>query len=318
VRHHARNRARGIGAVVRACGLPVACASLVFAWPSPGRPPAPGTPIEPTEPIEAPESDPESGELFPHVAIDRAEGFVDVAGYVPIVTAAFEDERPPDVLLELVVAGFAGGRDHETLVTTKARASHVHAALLVLGLEPGGPGTWEETYDEANERWVVRGTPPEGPAIDIQFRWTDPQTGEARTADPREWVRHIETNETLPDEPWRFAGSIFVRRQGRERYDADFTGTIVGLCQFGSEVLGFAEPYHHDQALQRPIWFARNEAVPPFGTEVTVRLRPVQEACGDEQRPAEQPSEREPGQSGPASPADSADPAEPTIGDADG
>ena len=260
----------------------VVCAAVVVGLLSTGlsgadRPPLPGTPVTPTEPIAAPEGAPQRGQLFPHVFVDLEERFVEVAGIVPIVTAAPEGGPPPEVLLELVVTGFAGGRDHESLVSTRARASHIHAGLLLLGLEPGEPGTWDESYDENAERWTSTPTPPEGPGVAIELRWADPATGEEHTAEPRDWIRNIDTDEAFPDGVWRFAGSLFVIRQGRERYDADFTGTIVGLCQFGSEVLGFEQPFHHDQAYEHPIWFARNEAVPPFGTEIRVRLVPIED-----------------------------------------
>lgn len=259
-----------------AMAMTVASGVLAVALSGGAHPPLPGTPVTPSEPITAPADAPERGELFPHVFVDLELGFVEVAGIVPIVTDPPEGDPPPEVLLELVVTGFAGGRDHESLVSTRARASHVHAALLLLGLDPGKPGTWDESYDKSAERWISTPTPPEGPAVSVEFRWADPETGDERTAEPREWIRNVRTNEAFPEGAWRFAGSLFVVRQGRERYDADFTGTIIGLCQFGSEVLGFERPFHHDQAYETPIWFARNEAVPPFGTDVRVRLVPIE------------------------------------------
>lgn len=280
-----------------------------------GRPPAPGDPVEPTEQLTPPPIDAEWTDrvrVFEHVWIDRAEGYVDVAGIVPIVTSsntgthgradedADGDDRgddadaeddadrgddraaTADVLLELIVTGFAGGRDHESLVMTRAQASHVHAALLLLGVEPGDPGRWTERVDDETDEWSAVPTPPSGPRLLVELRWRDAETGEERTASPGEWIRHADGETPFPDAGWVFAGSQFVRRQGQVRYDADFTGTIVGLAQFGSEVVAFSQPYHHDESYQEPMWFAKNDAVPPFGTDVTVRLSVDDDSAEDE------------------------------------
>ena len=39
-----------------------------------------------------------------------------------------------------------GGPEHESVLRTSAKASHIHAGLLMLGLEPGSP----MRFDEAN------------------------------------------------------------------------------------------------------------------------------------------------------------------------
>jgi hypothetical protein len=238
------------------------------------------------------------------VVAHAEEQWIETEGIVPIVTEPeFEGSPEPDVLLELVVTSRGGGRDHESLVVTAARPSHVHAALLLIGLEPGRPGRWKQ-HMQADGSITVEGVPPEGPRVSVEFRWEDDETGEERRADPRSWVRRIDTGEPLPDsEGWAFAGSQFVRRQGEERYDADYTGTLVGLAQFGSEVLAWSEPYHHDQAQQRPLWFADNDEVPRFGTEVTVRLtafdadeddEPAGERAPDDGTDADDASDPEP------------------------
>ena len=255
--------------------LPAALALAVLgsAFGQASRPPAPGDPIEPTRPIERPSTGGEwPREVLPGVRAHPAEGWVEFDGFVPIVTDREDpNDAEPEVLLELIVTSRGGGRDHESLVLTDARPSHVHAALLLLGIEAGEPGRWRERETESGAV-EADPEPPTGPRLGVELRWVDPETGEGRRERPGAWVRHHETGEPLPERAFVFAGSQFVRRQGQERYDADFTGTLVGLAQFGSEVVAWSEPYHHDQALQEPIWFANNRAVPPFGKAVTVRL----------------------------------------------
>jgi hypothetical protein len=273
------------------------CASNLAA----AQPPAPGEPIEPTTPIEAPEVEaPETGQpewprrVLPGVLVHAEERWVEIDGFVPIATSPeFEGAPEPDVLLEVVVTARGGGRDHEALVLTDAKPSHVHASLMLLGLEPGEPGKWREIEGEGGAM-EIEPVPPRGDRVGVEIRWEDEATGEERSVTPGDWIRHIETGETPGEEEWVFAGSQFVLRESEERYDADFTGTLVGLAQFGSEVVAWSKPYHHEQAVQRPIWFARNEAVPAFGTEVTVRLSAVDDGSEDEESNAEpSPSEGE-------------------------
>lgn len=211
-------------------------------------------------------------ELFPNVTVHAPERWVEFAGIVPISTSPDVPGAPdPDVLLELVATTPPGGRDHESLVLTEAKPSHVHAALLVLNLQPGSPGEWR-TIVAPDGTPRVEGSAPTGPRLEPQLRWTDPASGELHTAHPSEWIRHIDTGERPPSDPLVFAGSRFVLRQNERRYDADFTGTLVGLAQFGAETVAWPTPYHHDEATQAPVWFADNGAVPPFGTPVALRL----------------------------------------------
>ncbi|MEC9373454.1 MAG: hypothetical protein VYC34_06390, partial [Planctomycetota bacterium] len=80
-------------------------------------------------------------EVYPHVRVDVERGLVELEGSVPIVA---NDPEAPVVYLELI-ACIPDTKEHEVVVVTGARPSHVHAALLMIGLEPGRPGfyTWE-------------------------------------------------------------------------------------------------------------------------------------------------------------------------------
>ncbi|MEO0716433.1 MAG: YdjY domain-containing protein, partial [Planctomycetota bacterium] len=186
-----------------------------------------------------------------------------VAGTVPIDT---KNDSAPDVYLEVVLCA-RDSKEHEALVMTDALASHVHAALLLIGAEPGSPGAIPREGDRVA---------PVGDAVRVELVTLDGDGGEV-VHDPRSWVRRAGGG-TLSDAAgigWVFAGSRMAERQGAEVYDADGTGLIVGLHTFGSEVVALGAVWSPDSGLDEPEWLAANDAVPAQGTPVAVRLSRV-------------------------------------------
>jgi len=212
-----------------------------------------------------------------HVRVDAVHRFVEFDGIVPVDC---HHEDTPDVFLE-VVACTKGTREHEALVMTEAQPSLVHAAMLLIGLEPGSPGA-PRTRREAP---IL----PEGDSIRVEFVWRDSSGGEI-VSDASDWIRHVETGETFGGSGWVFAGSRIVETQGREFYDADGTGLLIGLATFanarieeatmGGATVALADPFSPEAGMAEPVWIANPERVPAFGTAVVVRLSA--EASGDE------------------------------------
>jgi len=203
---------------------------------------------------------------FPHIRVDAEARTVEFDARVPIT---LDDPDAPFVYLE-VVACIPDTKEHEALLVTQARPSHIHAALLLLGLEPGQPGRWEWEGD------TLRSHPPEGPFVRVEFIY-DSAAEERVVASPQEWIVNAETGEPFPAGDWRFAGSRMVQWQGREFYDADGAGTLIGLTTFGSETLAWPEMISHEAAIEEPVWIANPMATPPLDTPVTVRLTPLGE-----------------------------------------
>ena len=120
-----------------------------------------------SDPAPTPHADPRSelrpgpalapGELFPAITLDRAAGHVDVRGRVI---------GGPVEWLELLACR-PGTREHESVVTLDARAEHLHAALLLLGLTPGAPADARWEGDELVQ------TPPRGPELKVFFVFDD-------------------------------------------------------------------------------------------------------------------------------------------------
>lgn len=209
-------------------------------------------------PIQAGDSEPELVKVFPFVRAVPEGGVVEFDGFVPVDA---HDPETPDVYLE-VIACAVDTREHESLVATRARPAHIHAALLLAGGEPGAPGRFE-WRDEAMLRH-----PPRGQRVRVDLL----VPGSPRVpSDPGRWIRD-HSGRGLGEHPWVFAGSREVERSGRVVYDADGTGQIVGLHTFGSEVVAWARVAHPDSGVDEPEWLADARVVPVFGTPVTVRL----------------------------------------------
>ncbi len=223
-------------------------------------------------------------EVFPHVRIDRAARFVEFDAKAAVDA---HDPVSPRVYLE-VVCCTPDTREHEALVVTAARPAHIHAALLMLGLEPGAPGL----VDFRGPRVV--GRPPTGAGLTLEFHWRD-AAGTARRATSEDWIVSIETDKPFAPIPlggadapvpgvwgetggWVFAGSRFVTRRDpvtgepREVYDADGTGVVIGLTTFGSEMIAWRQVLSPESTITAPTWVIRNPAYPRLGTHVVVRV----------------------------------------------
>ncbi|MGF1634054.1 MAG: YdjY domain-containing protein, partial [Phycisphaerae bacterium] len=197
---------------------------------------------------------------FPFITIDRA------AGEVRIEAEVIDVQMP----LEFFMVS-RGGPDHESVVRTDARPSHIHAALLLLGLEPGSP----VRYSEAADRWL----PPSGPPVQIFAEWE----GQARIPATR-LMKRIEGTATMPARTWVFAGS---RMLDEGDYAADITGQLVAIVNFDYSVLDVAGLVSNaNETLE---WEANKALLPEPGTAVTVVLKPVEAAAAgvDREAPAE-------------------------------
>lgn len=219
---------------------------------------------------------PNSNEPFPGVRVDLAAKTVEFEGVIPI------DVRNPDgtpIFLE-TVACTPDTREHEALVTTTARPSDIHAALLMIGLEPGKPGGFvprDEPKDPSGKPGAgahrptrFDAVPPEGDAVKVEFIVA--REGNEVVEPAQSWIAHDRTLAPMPDAGFVFAGSRFVKREGKERYDADGAGTLIGLHTFGSETIAWRGVMSPEAGVEEPVWVAHPERTPPVGTRIRVRL----------------------------------------------
>lgn len=200
---------------------------------------------------------------FPHIRVDGEARTVEFDAMVPIT---LDDPDAPFVYLELI-ACTPNTKEHETLVVTAALPSHIHAALLLVGLEPGAPGEWSWEDDQ------LVPSAPTGPRVRIEFIYE--RDGRQTVSRPQDWIVNANTNEPFPDGDWVFAGSRIIEWRGEAFYDADGAGTLIGLTTFGSEVLAWPEMISPEAAIEAPVWIANPATTPPFETSVIVRLTAV-------------------------------------------
>lgn len=207
-----------------------------------------------------------------HIRIDRENRTIEFDGFVPVDAHI---EGAPNLYLEVMVST-PDVRAHEALVASRASAADIHAALLLIGLEPGATGSW--TWDGAK----VKTNPPTGPGVEVRFRWKD-ERGESHDDLASDWVVSAVTGARLTDsvsadEPrWVFAGSKMVARNGREWYAAEAEGTIVGLHTFGSETIAWRGVYSPSAEVLDPEWIADPTRVPRAKTDVVVVIRALAE-----------------------------------------
>jgi len=196
-------------------------------------------------------------DAFPHIRVSTALRTVEVDGAVSDLAHPSDPDK--DFYLEQFVCK-RGTKDHESPIVTDAAPSHIHAALLLLGAEPGSPATW--TYPDG----VPTVSPPTGPEVDVLF------IVDGAEVDPRNWAVDRTTGARFPAGRWVFAGSTERTNAGRTFYEADAAGTIVGLASFGSEVIAWADPISHEEEAGDLRWVARREVLPDPGTPITIRL----------------------------------------------
>lgn len=210
-------------------------------------------------------------ELFPGVRVDVAQRVVEFDATVPIAVRQISAgvRREMQIYLEVIVCQ-RDSREHEALAVTRAKASHIHAALLALNLVPGAPGSW--SWNGAR----LSSTPPTGDPVEVTFVLE--RNGFLTEEPAASWVRSDRTDRTLASQSFDrflFSGSRFIEHQGREAYAADLDGTIVGLTAFGDETIAWSAMYNPDATVEAPHWFADPAKVPDFGTPLRVRIRPA-------------------------------------------
>ncbi len=227
---------------------------------------------------------PSSPELFPGIHADLAAKSIDFdARITPMLV---KDDRAPFFFLE-VIACSPNTREHETLIVTDIKPSHLHAALLLIGLTPGEPAKWT-----LKDKTLIS-TPPTGDRITVRITYTD-KDGRTVEADPLDWITSsrnqtsfasaesaIAKSTDLAAPGWVFAGSKFIKRPSptdpsappQDFYDADGSGTIIGLTTFGSEVIAWSRVISPDAATTEPEWIADFTKTPPADTKVKVRIR---------------------------------------------
>lgn len=214
-------------------------------------------------------------EEAPAASSQFVQPFPGVSVRVNPPTVEIESIRCLDVGFLEQIACSPNTREHEALVVVMAKPSHIHAAMLMAGFEPGAPGKW--IYHDEEKRIEVR--PPTGPKVRVMMRYE--KDGKTIEEPAVKWIRDHLGEQTFPDKPWIFAGSLFAENPEfmgpGEHYVADETGSIIGLVTFGDELLGYSEVIADQEDVTPAEWEVDDRAAPPVDTKVTIVITPWEE-----------------------------------------
>lgn len=214
------------------------------------------------------------------VTINREKLYIDVEAKVCLRVGEF---------LEMF-ACTKDTREHESIVVVDAQPSTMHLGLLLLGLEPGKPLSYDVSVDPPKL------VPATGPKIGVYIVQTI--DGKEKETPANEWVKDNKTGKKMKDNTWLFAGSAQTTYEGKPLYLADVNGSVVSLVNFGDDLLTRDNQLTQDNASHDKVWAPNTDAIPKVGTKVILRLRaekpePGEEAEGEaaegaaEEKPAE-------------------------------
>ncbi len=203
---------------------------------------------------------PGAGEVrpLPGVMIDREKGYVELDARVVLREGKW---------LELL-ACTPGSKEHESILTVTARPSHIHLALLILGIEPGSPMQWHWQGDQFHV------TPPLGPKLAITLHYTNDKD-QAVQVPANQWVRDQKDDKLLEGNHWLFTGSRSETIDDKVVYRADINGSAISIVNFGDDLLARPTTMTHQD--DHATWAANTAAIPPVGTKVVIRLTVVKE-----------------------------------------
>lgn len=165
-----------------------------------------------------------------------------------------------ELALEYLVC-VAGTSEHETVLRSNAKPSHVHLALLMIGLEPGEP----LRFSQSDRRWL----PPRGPKLKINCEFV--KDGRSLSVPAHQMMRNLKTKKPLPPTTWVFAGS---RLMEDGVYAADITGHLISVVNFEHATVDIAELRSSNNELLE--WEVNPEAVPKRQTTVWVVIEPAE------------------------------------------
>ncbi|MFK7790098.1 MAG: YdjY domain-containing protein [Phycisphaeraceae bacterium] len=191
------------------------------------------------------------------ITINAEKSYVDVAATVCLRRGDF---------LEMF-ACTKDTREHESILVIDAAPSQMHLGLLLLGIEPGKPLSYDRAFDPPKL------VPAQGPEVGV-FIVVKLDNVE-REIPANRWVQDNKTEEMMQGNTWLFAGSQFAEFQDKPVYQADLNGSAISLVNFGDDLLTLPNKMTDANESHGKVWAPRTKAIPQVGTKVTIRLRPI-------------------------------------------
>jgi len=162
----------------------------------------------------------------------------------------------PGILIEVLVCT-PSGKTHETVMTVDCVPSNVHAALLLIGLQPGRPVAYKD-----------KKYGPTGDRVKISARWTE--NGNTRIVRAEDLLYNVKHKRAMEHQYWIFCGSV-MDPQRDQPYLADLTGNIVTTFNDPATVIDNpSEAGMDDDMLE-----INAKVCPAPGTKVTLIIEPA-------------------------------------------
>jgi hypothetical protein len=146
------------------------------------------------------------------------------------------------------------GKRHESVFVLEVDPTHLHVALLLLGLEPGG-----------NLRFQGDAHRPAGAPVEVEVRWS--AGGRDRSARLEESAWDIPKRRPMESHPWVFTGS----RITDAGFGAALEGSLIACYNDPYAILNNPLPTGADDTVYK----VNERLVPPVKTPVTLILRPA-------------------------------------------
>jgi hypothetical protein len=162
-------------------------------------------------------------------------------------------------VLEFLLCGWRT-KTHESVLHTQAKASHMHAGLLMLGLTAGKPARW------SGEDEAARFLTPAGAPLKIVFSWRN-KDGQLQQAHAGTWLKGAPGKNIATIKEWIFVGSEILPNG---RYWAELDGEVISVTNFPSAVIDV--PFRSSNSNELRDLYSNTEAIPPLGTKVEVTI----------------------------------------------
>ena len=172
--------------------------------------------------------------------------------------------------------------EHESVLRTPAKPSHIHTALLAIGLKPGHP----VQYSESLKKWIA----PQGPPLHVAVEYKD-KDGKTVTVPAYRLMRDIKTHKEMKSMNWIYAGS---RIMNDGTFAADTTGYVISVVNFDLTLIDI--PNLASNSNETLEWERNPDVAPPGGTKVTMII----ERAGKGEAATEGPEAQQPPKKGDA------------------
>lgn len=186
-----------------------------------------------------------------------------------IVTATVCSQDGVEIPLEHLLTCFDAGKDHESVISARFDAEHLHIALILAGLKPGKPASF------VNEKRELDYKPATGDKVRVWVQYK--AKGKLVMHRAQRWAKRADTGAELNID-WVFAGStMWPDEEGkRPPWYGGNEGRVICTSNFINAVLDlpFSSP-DADPNTGGLLFRANAKFIPPRNTPVTVILESI-------------------------------------------